>query len=263
VRDYQLPRNFSEKSGGIFISFSGNTEETISSLEEALNKGFKNLLVMATGGQLLEIATINHLPYVQIPNDCLQPRMGYGYFIGGLLKVLHLSGLLPDLKAELDHTVQTLTAMNEEIQTIAQNLATKLEKQIPVVYAPDGWKYLAMVVKINFNENTKIQSFWNFFPELNHNEMIGYSNLLGNYHLIIFDDPGAHPRIRKRLNVFTDLMKDKLPITTISMLTTGPITKLFHSLLIGLWTSYFLALKLETDPTPVAMVEEFKKRLNQ
>src|SRR3989339_247589 len=85
VRDYDLPKNLSAADAGIFISYSGNTEETISALEEAIKQKQANIITIATGGKLKDIASTNNLPFIEIPHDVLQPRMGYGYFVGALL----------------------------------------------------------------------------------------------------------------------------------------------------------------------------------
>ncbi|OGF33465.1 bifunctional phosphoglucose/phosphomannose isomerase [Candidatus Falkowbacteria bacterium RIFOXYA2_FULL_35_8] len=262
-RTYTLPKNFDAKSGGIFISYSGNTEETLSALGQAIKTGFTNLIVLATGGKIEKLALDNHIPFVKIPNDVIEPRMGYGYFVGSLLKILTLSDLLqfnlPELKPEIDSLLSDTPKFKHQAQTLAKSLRDKT----PIIYTSDHWKYLAMVIKINFNENSKIPCFWNVFPELNHNEMVGYTNPLTNYKILIFQDPDDNEKINQRIKVFQKLMENKLEVEIIPMSGQSAFSKLFSSLLIGLWTSYYLALEYGVDPAPVEMVEQFKALLNQ
>ncbi len=259
VRDYKLPREFTADCGGIFISYSGNTEETVTCVNEALEKNFKNMIIMASGGKLLEMANEKRIPSVTIPTDCLQPRMGYGYFVSALLKVFYLNNLIADQTADITDVTEKLNTQISELETRAEKLAETLKHSTPLVYTFDCWKYIAMVIKINFNENSKTESFWNVFPELNHNEMVGFTHAVGKYKILIFNDPDANPHLLKRTEVFTKLLKDKLEIENFTMPTGSALYKAFHTLLFGLWTSYHLALIKGIDPTPVDLVEQFKK----
>jgi glucose/mannose-6-phosphate isomerase len=261
VRDYALARNHDEHSGGLFISFSGNTEETLSCLEQALTEKRPNLITMATGGKLKKIAEENHITFIEIPNDCLQPRMGYGYFVGSILKLLANSSLITlDIEA-LKSDVTKLLEQTSTYEAAAQKLATATQNKLPVIYTSNRWKYLAMVIKINFNENAKIPAFWNAFPEQNHNEMVGFTNPQTTFKVLIFRDQLDTPAIKKRFEVFQKMFQGKLDVEIIDMPDGSAFFKAFDTLLTGLWTSYYLALLNQVDPTPVTLVEEFKKQL--
>ena len=140
-------------------------------------------------------------------------------------------------------------------------LTFDIVNKIPIIYTSDKWKYLAMVIKINFNENAKIQSFWNAFPELNHNEMVGFTKLLAEYKIIIFKDPQDHERTQERMKTFTEIMDNEMPVESIKMPQAETLTKIFSTLLIGLWASYYLALIYKIDPAPVKIVEDFKNKI--
>ena len=120
-----------------------------------------------------------------------------------------------------------------------------------------------MVWKINFNENSKTQAFWNALPELNHNEMVGFTNLVADYKNIIIQDPNDHPRTIKRMQVLKSILGDKLNTEIITMPEGSPFFKMLVSLSIGLWTSYYLALINSIDPTPVDLVEQFKNLVKE
>jgi glucose/mannose-6-phosphate isomerase len=262
-RDYNLPADFDDQSAGVFISYSGNTEETLSCFEQALKTGNKNLVAIATGGSLKELAEKNNVQFITIPTDVLQPRMGYGYFFGALIKLLVNSELLTLDFEEIKNDVAVLLEKNKNYEAQGQELAPQLLNKIPIIYTSDAWKFLAMIIKINFNENSKIQSFWNTFPEMNHNEMVGFTNLLAQYKVLIFKDPNDHERVQKRMQIFKQVLADKISTEIIEMPEGSTLVKIFSTLMIGLWTSYYLALTYGINPTPVDMVEEFKNLMKK
>jgi len=259
-RDYTLPKQVDETWCGIFSSYSGNTEETLACLTEAEKRGIKQIVVLAHAGKLKQIAEDKGYLFIEIP-DTLQPRLSYGYLIGAMLKLFSNSSLLTLNFPEINQEVETYLSLNSELEEQGKALAETIKGKVPIVYASNVWKYLAMVWKINFNENAKTQSFWNCFPELNHNEMVGFTNLVADYKIIILNDPSDHERIQKRIDVFKQVLGDKMDIEIITMHGETPFIKMLSTLLLGQWTSYHLALLYGIDPAPVDMVEEFKKKI--
>ncbi|MEK7511447.1 MAG: bifunctional phosphoglucose/phosphomannose isomerase [Patescibacteria group bacterium] len=259
-RDYTLPDQVDDSWCGIFSSYSGNTEETLSALSEAEKRGLKQVVVMAHSGKLKQFAEEKGYLLIEVP-DTLQPRLSYGYMIGAMLKLFSNSGLLNLNLEEITKDVEACSALNSKLEEQGKSLAESIKGKIPIVYASNVWKYLAMVWKINFNENAKTQSFWNCFPELNHNEMVGYTNLVAHYKIIILKDPSDHERIQKRIDTFKQILGDKIDIEIVPMIGETPFTKMLSTLLVGQWTSYHLALLYKLDPAPVDLVEEFKKKI--
>lgn len=257
-RDYNLPTAADSSWAAIFSSYSGNTEETLSALNEAKQKGVNQIIIFAHSGELQKISQSNGYPLVQIP-DFVQPRLSYGYIMAALLKILADSGLadidFDDIRADVKKYLNN----NGELQSQGQKLAETIKGKIPIIYSSCVWRYVAMVWKINFNENAKTQAFWNVFPELNHNEMVGFTNLIANYKIIILKDPADHPRNQKRMDIFKQILGDKLNVEIIALPDKTAFYKMLYGLMLGLWTSYYLALAYEIDPAPVALVEEFKK----
>ena len=259
-RDYTLPDQADDSWCGIFSSYSGNTEETLSCLAEAEKRGLKQIVIISHAGKLKQFAEEKGYLLIEVP-DTLQPRLSYGYMIGAMLKLFSNSGLLNLNLEEITKDVEACSALNSKLEEQGKSLAESIKGKIPIVYASNVWKYLAMVWKINFNENSKTQSFWNCFPELNHNEMVGYTNLIADYKIIILKDPADHERIQKRMDVFKQVLGDKIDIEIVPMIGETPFTKMLSTLLIGQWTSYHLALLYKLDPAPVDLVEEFKKKI--
>lgn len=259
-RDYGLPKAANEKSLIICVSFSGNTEETISAYQEAIEKNY-NAIAVCTGGKLEQMAKENGLPVAVVPNDCGQPRFGTGYLVAAVLKILSNCGIINEQSTALLAMARSLQPQKYEEQ--GKILSQKLIDKIPVIYAANQCRSLARIWKIKFNENSKIMAFWNYFPELNHNEMVGLTNLKGNFHFIIIRDENDHARTKKRMDLFANLAKEKgAQVDFVKLGGKNKLEKVFNCLLLGDWVSYYLALAYGQDPTPVAIVENFKKQLS-
>jgi glucose/mannose-6-phosphate isomerase len=168
------------------------------------------------------------------------------------------------MSSEILQTSQALKKATPKLEKSGQAIAKKLSKKIPVVYSSNRMGVVAHIWKIKFNENSKIPAFYNCFPELNHNEMVGYTEIkkLGakNFYTILLQDSTDHPRILKRMDLTAKIIKKSgVGVQIIQMQTGTLLFKIFSGLLLGDWVSYYLALKQSIDPTPVKMVEEFKK----
>lgn len=264
-RDYGLPKIADATSLIVCISFSGNTEETLSAYQEAVEKNFKPVAI-CTGGKLQELAKQNNLPVAIVPNDCLQPRFGTGYLVAALIKILENCSLITGVSQEILKTAESLNPETFEAQ--GKSLAEKLVNKIPIIYTSSRYKTLARIWKIKFNENSKVMAFWNYFPELNHNEMVGFSKVqnskckIQSYFVIILRDSQDNPKILKRMELTADLIKEAgAGVEIIEMQGNNKIEKIFNSLLLGDWVSYYLALSYDQNPVPVAIVESFKKQL--
>ncbi|MEK7173261.1 MAG: bifunctional phosphoglucose/phosphomannose isomerase [Patescibacteria group bacterium] len=271
-RDYGLPKIANEKSLIICISFSGNTEETLSAYQEAIDKKYQ-VIGLCTGGKLKDLAEQNNLPAAIVPNDCLQPRFGTGYLVAAVLKILSNCEIINNQDNNLLEIAQALQP--ERLEQQGKNLAEKLINKIPIIYASNQYKALARIWKIKFNENSKVMAFWNYFPELNHNEMVGLMQMKNeklkmkndnekskNFHFIILRDSQDNPKILKRMDITADLIKEAVAgVDFVEIASKSKLEKVFNCLLLGDWASYYLALAYGQNPVPVEIVEKFKKQL--
>lgn len=263
-RDYNLPEFANSQSLIICISYSGNTEEGVSSLKEAVNKNLK-VVAIATGGKFEEIAKENKILFVKIPSG-IQPRSATGYLFSALVKVLINSAIIKDISFNILDLVSELKDANEELQKEGKKLAKKIEKKIPIIYASNTFETVAHILKIKFNENSKIPAFYNVFPELNHNEMVGYTGIkkLGskNFVVIILQNSEDHLRTQKRMKLTANLIKKSgVKVEFIEVKKGSVMFKIFSTLLLGDWISYYTALNQKVDPSPVKLVEDFKKQM--
>lgn len=261
-RFYNLPPEAHHNSLNIISSYSGNTEETISSFEEAL-KNSLTCVGIASGGKVLEMCKSNNIPCVLMPGG-IQPRMANGYNFAAIFRILSNSGMVEDKSKDFQKSSELLKENLEDFRKKGEEIAKVIKGKTPVIYSSTKFKSLAMIWKIMFNENSKTPAFWNYFPELNHNEMLGFTNPQGNFHFLMLRDQNDHPRNLKRVEVTSNILKDYGMESTIIDMPEGDILfRIFATLQIGCWASYYLALEYSVDPTPVEMVEKLKDLLTK
>jgi glucose/mannose-6-phosphate isomerase len=262
-RFYSLPAESYDRCLNILSSYSGTTEETISAFEEAINNKLPSIGV-SHGGNIEQMCAETKTPFVKLPYpfENFQPRMGTGYFFGIFYQILANHGLAPDKTDEILAGVKKLKENMSLFEEKGEKLAEKIKGKTPIVYASSKFASVAMVWKIKINENAKTPSFWNFFPELNHNEMVGHTNPQAKFIAIMLRDKNDDPKDYKRYEITANLIQQKgIDAEIVDMEEGDAFYKIFSTILIGDFTSYYLALSYNQDPTPVDMVEELKKIL--
>lgn len=258
-RSYSLPEFIDSNTLVIAVSYSGNTEETLTSLRTAYRKG-SSIVAVCSGGKLLQRAEEHKIPLIRLPQG-LQPRASLAYQLVPMLRLLSSLGMVPDVSSDIASAVSCLqrAPFNER----AKVLAARLVGKIPLVYASERFGPVAYRWKAQFNENSKIHAFSNVFPELNHNEIVGYTNLNANYYAIILQDQDDESRVKVRMKIMRDVIsKRQVPSTQIAITGDNLLARLFSSVYLGDLTSVYLALLTNTDPEPVPLIEGFKKQLD-
>jgi len=259
-RSYGLPKNVSPKTLVIAISFSGNTEETLSAIELAHQQNAQ-IVAITSGGKLVEFAQTNSLPLVLLVKESanFQPRMSSGYVIAALTQLLINANILPATAAE--SLLATAATLNQiETEELGRQIAHQLMGKTPLIYTSDNYWPVARTGKIKINENSKVPCFWNILPEMNHNETVGFTNPQGvNYFALMLRDKDDHPRINRRMDVLAQVLQEQgIESQIVDMPGRDYPGKTLGSLMLMDWVSYWLALELGIDPTPVDMVEKFK-----
>src|SRR3989344_4056024 len=194
--DYGLPSLADNLNNYLIIisSYSGNTEEAIDGFNEAIEKKL-SVACVCTGGKLLELAIEHKKPYIKIPDTGVEPRSALGFSIISILKMMQEEQTISEIK----ETAGLLDVNKAEEK--GKTLAKKLKNFIPIIYTSTKNESIAYNWKIRFNETGKIPSFYNTFPELNHNEMVGFDggnktkNLLKHFYFIFLKDKTDHSRI--------------------------------------------------------------------
>ena len=260
TRNYKLPA-LADKNTLVFtLSYSGNTEETIECFREALRKGCQ-IVSITSGGKIKELATLHKKPLVIVPGN-KQPRAMVGYVFFSMLRMLMSYGLIRNVRKDVEALSEYLktSVFKEKAQELAKNLLDK----IPLIYASDDFGPVATRFKTQINENAKIHAFWNTFPEMNHNEIVGYTELYGKYHMVIFGSDSDHPRTKKRFEICKKLVKSKgVTVTQMNFSGNSLLKQMFTAIHMGDWTSYYMAVYKGVDPSPVEIIENLKKELKR
>lgn len=243
----------------IASSYSGNTEEVIDAFQTAQKYNIP-VAVISTGGKLLEMAKAAGVAYVQLPTVGLQPREALGYSLKGFLKLIGDEGSLAMI-SKLAASLRPDILMHK-----GEEIAKKLEGQVPLIYSSELNKPLAYIWKIKFNETAKTPAFTNYFPELNHNEMIGFDGkaesleLNKKFHFIFIKDKADHPRITLRMEVMQKVFEGRgMQVEVVEIEGEDLAEKVFSNVVLADWVAYSLALYYGVNPNSVPMVEDFKK----
>ncbi|MCS7171668.1 MAG: bifunctional phosphoglucose/phosphomannose isomerase [Aquificaceae bacterium] len=255
LRGYELPAFVKKNWLLVCTSYSGNTEETISVLEEAVRRGIRTVCV-SSGGRLKEIAErerLVHLPLLQ----GYPPRYALGFMLSALL-------CLFGMKAEVERLREHLAKSKERIREEAKGLAEGMFTYLPVVYGTPLTEPVAFRWKTQINENSKTLCYNAFLPEMHHNEVVGLDNpQIRN--LCIFTllyDPEDHTRILKRVEITEHIFKE---LGVVLRLLKGEGQNLMERLLyltyLGDWVSLHLSDIYGQDPLPVKVIDFIKRSL--
>lgn len=269
VRDYTLPKYVDDNTLVICFSVSGNTEETLSSLDDAQIRGAR-VVVVASGGKLLDIANERNLPFVQLAKIS-QPRYAVIMHLRAITQILAHYGVAfgaYDEIANLSEVVKNFTAtILPPVATTdnpAKQLALNCAGKTPIIYASSLFAPLAYKWKISFNENAKNTAWWNEFPEFNHNEFIGWTSQPAEKPFAILDlrSNFDHPRIAKRFELTEKLLSGQRPAAhDIWLAGDSVLAQMLCGAVLADFTSIYLAFLNGVNPTPVELVEELKKEL--
>lgn len=254
-KSYCLPDRISDKALAIIASYSGNTKETLSSYEEAKNKGL-TIISMGSGGQLKELSEKDKIKFIGINEKKIPPRLAVGYFLGIILKLLVNSNLVKNIENE----IETLSLIKSaEFKDNGKILADFLKEKIIIIYSSKKYFPLAYQWKISFNENSKILAFTNYFPELMHNEIAGYQftkkNELG---IIILKDENESENILNTISMLEKILeKQKIIFKTINLEGNNELVKIISSIIAANWTTYYLAKFYNIEPSESEIIEEY------
>ncbi len=257
---YALPPRIGPQTLFFSSSYSGNTEETLATFKEAI-KARAKVVAITSDGKLAEICQEMKYNLIVIPKN-YQPRAALYLSFFSMLFVLVNSGIIKfDLK-EVGKLVKALN--NPRFTSLAEDLAKNLVNKIPLVYATPELAPAALRWKTQFNENTKIHAFYNVFSELNHNELMGYSQAAFSkfFHTIILRDEQANKRMFSRIKITKEIIKSKgVNVTEIKVTGASNMVCLFSAIYIGDLTSYYLAKEYGIDPVEVNLIKDLKEKL--
>lgn len=272
-RHYRLPRFVDRETLLIVSSYSGDTEETVASLKEGIKRGAR-LLAIASGGELARMSETHSFPLIRIPSG-FSPRAALGYSVIPLLIALSKIGFGTAYRSPEVREAQNLMRSFAESrygitvpsdQNQAKQLAALCFRKYPIVYAgTDHFDVVALRWRGQIEENAKALASHHVFPEMNHNELVGWKNpskFLKEAVVLILRDRADHPRVQLRMNLTRDLIaRSAHKVMELHSEGEGLLARMFSLIYLGDWVSFYLALLYQVDPTPVEVIQYLKSEL--
>lgn len=263
-KDYSVPEYIDIHTLAILVSYSGNTEETLNNYR-LLSKRKTEMAIISSNGKLLKKK--GELK-IKIPGG-LPPRGAIGYLFAPLPFILykfHLINNMPEQK--LITLARFLRKTRDTIEKKAKILSKKLLNRLPIIYSnSQTFVPVARRWQCQLNENSKVLVHINIIPEMNHNEIVGLGRpkaLNSKISLIFINDPKAHPRNRTRAKIIKGIIKDKFSdVIDIDPEGKNDLHRLFWTIMLGDFISYYVAIQTNIDPMPVKRIDYLKKKLSR
>jgi glucose/mannose-6-phosphate isomerase len=269
-RDYGLPPFVDGNTLVIASSYSGNTEETLSAFTASLKTPAKKLAI-TSGGRLKQLAEKEGIPVFSIDYQA-PPRAAFPHSFVPLVGIFQKLGLLVDKSADLERALSILNQLSEGllettplVANPAKRLAARLRGNLAVIYGGEIFSEVARRWKTNLNENSKAWAFFELFPELNHNAVVGYQfppEIKDRVFVVLLHSHLLSPRSRLHYEATAKLLAESG--ISHEMVEAGGETALAQVMslvLFGDYVSYYLAILNETDPTPLDSTDFVKRYL--
>jgi glucose/mannose-6-phosphate isomerase len=267
VRDYRLPEYVDGKSLVVCYSYSGTTEETISSLQEAQNRG-AHVVVMASGGPMLESAQTDGLPFLALPS-AIQGRYGVLNGVRAWAELLEALGLVSGLVGELEAAANKVSGdleswrpSNPTGENEAKRIASELVGHPVVVYGGPVLASLAMKWKVDLNENAKNGAFWNWLPEMNHNELNGWTHPQNHgFKVVELMSSLDNEQVAKRFAAMNKLLSDRFAPITVVAQGESRVEQMVWAFMLGSYVSAYLGILNQVDIGTLPLVVKLKAAL--
>ena len=267
---YGIPKVIADRNPKcLFISYSGNTEETVEAVNDAIQYNL-DWSVITSGGQLLELALEHKKHYVKVPSG-LQPRAAFGLMTKAVMHFVSSdeSGKYLQQCDQAGDYLNNVLANQSENEILSQALAisNEIKKKTSVIYGGTPLTYLvAQRWKTQINENAKSKAFVGYMPEIHHNEILSWEanreESKNNFQLLFLRSSNENSQVSKRFELTKKIIGDKVNISEIENISSeNIISNLFHLTLLGDLVSVYMAENLDIDPYDITAIEELKKLL--
>jgi len=272
-RDYQMPAFVNDRTFVIAASYSGNTEETLSAFEDAQDRGAL-LACVTSGGELAQRAAHYGTPVAFIPRG-QPPRSAMGYLFIPMLMAAHKVGVIRrDPTGDLQNAIALLEKAREQWnadvpfeKNPAKQLAAKLYGKLPIVYGSQAYStVVAFRWKTQLNENTKIHAYSNGYPEMNHNEILGWvlaKQQVPNLAVVLLRDQMERPKIVARVETTRRLFARAADVHEVFAEGHSLLARMLHAIYLGDWVSCYLALLYGVNPTDISYINLLKAVLEK
>lgn len=260
-KDYEIPAFVNEKTVVIACSYSGNTEETIESLQMAMQQGAQ-IACISSGGTLSDLAVTNGWPLINVPGG-FPPRAAFGFSIVQLFKMAEEMGLtINDWRNDVFSAIELLEQNQETIKQSARQLAESIQHKTPVIYSAPWLEGVSTRWRQQVNENAKMLCWHHNYPEQNHNELVAWAGGNNQFAVIFLTSDFDHPRVRRRMELTAEVYTKKTPhIHHCTAIGDTRIEQAFYLIHLGDWMSVHLANLRGVDSIEVDVISWLKSEL--
>ncbi|MCX6709476.1 MAG: bifunctional phosphoglucose/phosphomannose isomerase [Candidatus Woesearchaeota archaeon] len=261
VKDYHLPNFADEKSLVFIISYSGETEETLSCYSDAMKKGAK-IIAITSGGKLEKICESDNsgrTDAILIPQG-MKPRAAMPYLFFPMLNVLANSGILGE---EIPYSEIIAAVRNSAISEKSEEIAEALYGRIPLIYTSQRFKPIGARWKSQFNENADIHAFCNVLPEMDHNEIMAFSNRDERFCPVFIGDENDFSRVNDAIRITKEMIAEKSASAELMLPSGKYLVNAFSAMYTGDLASVIIAKKYGIDPSENLMISEYKRRMQE
>ena len=262
-KDYFLPTFVDKYSLVIVSSYSGNTEETLAAMIAAIEKGSK-VICITSGGKMLELAQSEKLDHIVIPGG-MPPRACLAYSFTQLFFVLNGFGLIGDwFKNDFESSIHLLDHEEEHICSEAYYLAEKLHRKIPVIYSQANYEGVSTRFRQQINENSKMLCWHHALPEMNHNELVGWTIPNDKLAVVFLRNETDYDRTKARMDLTKKVVSKYTPyIFEIHSKGSTQLQRSLYLIHFGDWVSWYLAEIRNIDATEVNVIDFLKGELSK
>ena len=261
-KEYDVPAYIGKNSLCFASSYSGNTEETLSSVEQIMAAGAR-LICLSSGGKLIDIAKSNGFDYVKVPDDWPSPRACLGYSLVAQLSVLSKLGIIGTQALEdVRKSIALLRQEQDDIRQRAENVASFLHGKLPIIYGTDRLAPVCVRFRQQINENAKALCWHHIIPEMNHNELVGWRDKNDDLAVVYFRSRNDHPRNQVRIDINKEIIGNCTG-TIIELYAKGEslIEQSMYLVHLGDWISWYLAQLRGMDAVEVKVIDYLKSEL--
>jgi glucose/mannose-6-phosphate isomerase len=266
IKSTSIPNWVNDKTLVVVSSYSGNTKETLMMYDQAAKRGCK-IVAITSGGELRDKCMRDSNKLIEVPTE-IQPRSSIGYTIGYLANIVETAGG-PKIKSDLLKSISALRKYRGKIwmrnlETPAKGIAERLHGKVPAIYAPVSLSTAALRWKNQMNENSKIIAFSGTIPELNHNEIVGWSNTNAGSSctpVIIYEDGLPHADALMMNESIETIRSSGIDPEIIKIDGRTQLERSLKAIMLGDYVSLFLASINGVNPMEVEVLLNFKQRV--
>lgn len=260
--DYSLPSFVNENTLLIVCSYSGNTEETLTALNQGLESG-ASIICISSNGEVEKIAKKNQLDFIKIPGG-IPPRAALNYSLVQYFFSLNKLNIISNEKIDqLKAAVEFLKEEENQIKLDAKSWALNLVNRFVVIYGVNRMSAVMARFQQQLNENSKQLAWFNTIPEMNHNELVGWTTERDDIAVVLISNFDDYYRNRSRMEIVEKIVTP-FANGVFNLETKGKnfVEQCFYSILLADWISFEIARLRGVDPIEVRVIDYLKSELS-